>query len=266
MNLKIYIATHKKFDVPKSKYHIPLHVGREGKEDLGYLGDNTGDNISLENANYCELTGFYWIWKNVKDADYVGLCHYRRYFIVATKLNDFYYYTSLSLRKIKGFLKNRKEWKERKTTIKGYSYLNKNIMKTEKYLENKLNDSDVLLLKEFKLNISMKTHAETLFKREVEILRRIIEKNHLDYLKAYDDFMEGNKISPCNMVICKKEIFDKYSKWLFSIFHQLEKEVEISEDTYKARIFGFLSEYLLNIYFQYNKNYRINRMDMLFIK
>lgn len=41
----------------------PLQVGREEKEDLGYLCDNTGDNISAENCYYSELTGLYWIWK-----------------------------------------------------------------------------------------------------------------------------------------------------------------------------------------------------------
>lgn len=46
---------------------------------MGYIGDNTGDNISLRNPNYCELTGLYWAWKNLK-CDYIGLCHYRRYF------------------------------------------------------------------------------------------------------------------------------------------------------------------------------------------
>ena len=44
----------------------------EGKADIGYTGDHTGDNISLKNANYCELTGLYWAWKNL-EADYIGL-------------------------------------------------------------------------------------------------------------------------------------------------------------------------------------------------
>lgn len=38
---------------------------------MGYIGDNTGDNISLRNPNYCELTGLYWAWKNLK-CDYIG--------------------------------------------------------------------------------------------------------------------------------------------------------------------------------------------------
>jgi len=79
MDIKILVATHKEYWMPKDEVYLPLHVGREGKQDLGYIGDNTGENISLKNANYCELTGLYWAWKNL-DCEYIGLCHYRRYF------------------------------------------------------------------------------------------------------------------------------------------------------------------------------------------
>ncbi len=44
------------------------------------VADNTGDNISNRNLNYSECSALYWIWKNVKNTDYVGLCHYRRHF------------------------------------------------------------------------------------------------------------------------------------------------------------------------------------------
>lgn len=42
--------------------------------------DNTGDNISAKNANRCEMTAHYWVWKNRlhTDDEYVGICHYRR--------------------------------------------------------------------------------------------------------------------------------------------------------------------------------------------
>ena len=79
MNIKILVATHKQYWMPEDSVYMPIHVGREGKSDIGYTGDHTGDNISLKNANYCELTGLYWAWKNL-DADYIGLVHYRRYF------------------------------------------------------------------------------------------------------------------------------------------------------------------------------------------
>ena len=73
------VATHKKYWMPEDEVYLPLHVGAEGKADLGYTKDNTGDNISVKNPNYCELTGMYWAWKNL-NCEYIGLCHYRRYF------------------------------------------------------------------------------------------------------------------------------------------------------------------------------------------
>ena len=80
MKIKIFALTHKKFEVPQDKMYQPLQVGREEKEDLGYLCDNTGDNISAENCYYSELTGMYWVWKN-SHAKVVGTCHYRRYLL-----------------------------------------------------------------------------------------------------------------------------------------------------------------------------------------
>ena len=42
--------------------------------------DDTGDNISSRNGNYCECSVLYWIWKNgwKKETEYIGLWHYRR--------------------------------------------------------------------------------------------------------------------------------------------------------------------------------------------
>lgn len=79
MDIKILVAAHKKYRMPTDHMYIPVHVGKEGKEDLGYVGDNTGDSISIMNPRLCELTGIYWAWKNLQ-ADYIGLVHYRRHF------------------------------------------------------------------------------------------------------------------------------------------------------------------------------------------
>ena len=77
--VKIIVATHKKYKMPDDELYLPVQVGSEGKENLGYQVDNNGENISNKNSTFCELTGLYWAWKNL-DADYIGLCHYRRHF------------------------------------------------------------------------------------------------------------------------------------------------------------------------------------------
>lgn len=47
--------------------------------NLGYTKDNEGDSISERNSAWSEWTAIYWGWKNIKNVEYLGLCHYRRY-------------------------------------------------------------------------------------------------------------------------------------------------------------------------------------------
>lgn len=86
-NVKILVACHKADpNIRQDEVYMPIQVGKalHPELDLGFQCDNTGDNISEKNGSYCELTALYWAWKNLKDVDYIGLCHYRRYF----DLND----------------------------------------------------------------------------------------------------------------------------------------------------------------------------------
>ena len=79
--VKILVAQHKPAKVYSNDIYTPIHVGKAiSSLDLGILGDYTGENISHLNPYYCELTAQYWAWKNLHDVDYIGLCHYRRYF------------------------------------------------------------------------------------------------------------------------------------------------------------------------------------------
>ena len=82
--VKIFVVAHKPFEMLEGEALVPIHVGRVASrlkdEMAGMIGDDTGVNISEKNPSYCEMTAHYWIWKNVHDTKYVGVCHYRRYF------------------------------------------------------------------------------------------------------------------------------------------------------------------------------------------
>ena len=77
--IRIIVAAHKVYEMPKDEMYLPVHVGAAGKESIGYQRDDEGENISELNPYFCELTGFYWAWKNLHE-DYIGLVHYRRLF------------------------------------------------------------------------------------------------------------------------------------------------------------------------------------------
>ena len=57
-----------------------------------------------------------------------------------------------------------------------------------------------------------------------------------------------------NMFIMKKELADKYCEWLFSILKELEERVDVTKyDDFQARLFGRVSELLLDVWIEKNK-------------
>ena len=223
MNAKIIVATHKKYKMPNDKIYLPIHVGKEGKNDIGYQGDNTGNNISSKNPYYCELTGLFWVWQNL-DADYIGLVHYRRHFSINKKLP--------------------KEIDDRINCV-----LNSN--QVEKILER----TDLILPKKRNYFIeNLYSHYEhTMYIEPLIETRKIIEEKYPDYLNEFDKLHKRTSAHMFNMFVMKKEILDKYCKWLFDILFELESRIDISKyDSFHARFFGRVSELLLDIWINTN--------------
>lgn len=209
MSVKIFVMTHKKFDVPTDPVYIPLHVGREGKEDLGYLGDNTGENISKKNCYYSELTGLYWVAHNMKDADCFGLCHYRRFF-----LNE------------KGRLLSEAEY------------------------ESILKEYDVILAKAvYHPKAYYEVYEEAHNIRDLQVTGEVLKELYPDDYAIFEEVIAGKKVYSGNMFVTSRQLFCEYSKWLFSIFDRVEKQINPDEyDAYHRRVYGFLSEQLLYVW------------------
>ncbi len=89
INACIYMAKSiydKELETPYTvpDYEKALQVGAAlAEKRLGddILTDDKGENISVKNRQYCELTGLYWVWKNCHH-DIAGLSHYRRHFVL----------------------------------------------------------------------------------------------------------------------------------------------------------------------------------------
>lgn len=220
MDIKILVAAHKKYWMPEDDVYMPLHVGAEGKPFLGYVPDNTGDNISAKNPSYCELTGLYWAWKNLR-CDYIGLCHYRRYFGRSIHTKD--------IEKKKDAIFHRKDY------------------------EKLLARYDVILPKKRNYYIetvrSQYEHAH--YKKDLDETERIIGELAPDYSEAFRKVMARRRLHILNMFVMKKDRFDAYCAWLFPILFTLEKRIDTTHyDAYESRIYGFLAERLFNVWLE----------------
>lgn len=225
-DIKIYIAVHKKAKLPKLEEYVPLQVGAALHDDLGYLRDDKGKNISKKNPNYCELTGLYYIWKNEK-ADIVGLTHYRRYFfknILNTKLD--------------------------------------NVIDKE-YINKILSKYDVILPKKEYFKLTIGEQYKNIHKTDdLEKCGNIIKTKFNDYYESFNKVINKKSMYCYNMFIMDKTKFDEYMKWLFDIFKELEKEINIADyDKYNQRIYGFLSERLFNVWIDKN-NLKIKELPV----
>lgn len=209
MSTTIFAMTHKKFIPPSDKMYVPLHVGCEGKEKLGYLGDNTGDNISSKNQYYSELTGVYWVWKNFHDADNVGICHYRRFLV-----ND-----------------------------AGKLF-------AESEIESLLSRYDLITTKTLTMRYPYYdgfSHNHNL--KDLQVALAVIAEMYPEYMDTLNTMVHKRDTWFGNIMICKKALFDEYCSWLFPIFFEMEKRIDVeSYDDYHKRIYGFISEFLLYVW------------------
>ena len=231
--MRIYIITHKPFKkVTNSTIYSPLLVGAYKNCGMeGYLVDNDFEgNISNKNKSFCELTGMYWIWKQSKE-EIVGLCHYRRYFCKYVYL------------------------------------LKKRSVLKEKDIKKILSEYDIILPR--KGNHYNGYNARDFFglKHDIDVwdkCKDIISDKYPSYLQDMEWF-EEQRVGYCyNMCIMRKKLFNEYSEWLFSILFELEKVVDIEKYTdYNARMFGFVSERLINVWV-HHRNLKVKEMSVYF--
>lgn len=235
-DIKILVATHKKYQMPNSEIYLPVQVGAEGKEKIeGYQPDNISENISLKNSYYCELTGLYWAWKNLK-ADYIGLSHYRRHFTYNKKI-------------------------PREENKKFEILLNKE--QVEKLLE----ETDIILPERRKYYIEnlYDHYKHTMHIEPLDETRKIIEEKFPEYLEEFDKLHKRTSAHMFNMFIMKREYLEKYCEWLFKILFELEQRIDPKQyDSFHARYMGRVSELLLDVWINTNnlKYKEIKVIDM----
>ena len=189
MDIRIYIAAHVPFaPVTRDAAYIPLHVGCKGKAEIGYVGDHTGDHISEKNPSFCELTGLYWIWKNIQ-ADVVGLCHYRRYL-----------------------------------SREGRVLTGEDICRILKSYDLILPDSARMPGYQTEYEHYIDKHEV----KDLECCLEVIREKYPEYETAFLWTLSSNLMTAGNIMVAPKPLFDSYCSWLFDILFEVERRTDVS--------------------------------------
>ena len=241
-NIKIFICAHKEVHLPKHPYFLPVQAGAAIRDHIaGYQPDDEGDNISQKNPHFCELTCHYWAWKNLKNVDIVGLNHYRRYFDFQKKWPLF--------SSDKRFVKTEDFFKQE------YQFPD---------LEKILQKYDIILPVARHWRVSnTQQYGDYHIAKDWEMLRQIIKERSPQYLTAFEITMDhSNKAVGYNMFITHWKHFDAYSEWLFDILFEVERRVPPNDDPIQSRIYGYMSERLINVFCKHN-HLRIKHMPLI---
>lgn len=236
--MKIYVASHKYTDMPYGSPYVPLFVGASQLSDSerkpGWEYDDTfPGNISDKNKTYCELTGLYWIWKQSHE-DIVGLVHYRRYFRSPSDPNR-----PISESEILQLLQN-----------------HDCIVATETPCYASFGPGLSTVAEQYRA-----CHVST------DLIQLASSLRHRDkhrYTSLMELMTQRHSFHPCNMIICSKDLLNRYADWLFMILAETEHRIDpyTDRDIYQQRVFGFLAERLLNVFLD-SENIKAASCDIL---
>lgn len=248
--MNIFIATHKMFIPPDNPIYVPIQVGKN--TNLGFLSENQMDNIADKNPNFCELTVLYFIWKNI-NSPIVGLVHYRRYFFMKN--------ATLKRKLSKIFAKLK--WQ------KPFRHLAFSDIITQEYATNALTQYDCILPEPEHFNMTVREQYQKYHHvQDLDCIGQIIAEKYPQYLAAFDKMQKRTFLHYGNMFIAKKALIDAYCAWLFDILFEAEKRIDITQyNAYNQRVFGFLSERLLNVWvIHHQDDFRFTTLPVYQIK
>ena len=253
-SLRILIGCHKPttFPVEGDETFVPIHLGRAiakqsiskdgslAEDDSRWMlehtiGDDTGDNISRLNREFCELTGLYWAWKHYQelgDPDFIGFMHYRRFFILSEtdEKPDFCnlircdhigrgYAHEIGLDRIRDFLSPSK-----------------------------------IIISSTQCDLSPKKYHEQQDFIDKNFYREAIAcliARHPEMKAPLLKYLNGRKHYWSNMFICSRQVFHDLCEWLFPKLLEVYELLDFGESSVAERRFiGYLAENLFGVFWE----------------
>ncbi len=247
-DIQIYVSNRidlRSEQIPNPLYR-PMRCGAvfDPENASGLPGDDTGDNISERRSSFSEFTVQYWAWKNA-DADYIGLCHYRRFL----------------------------SFSERRFRTDRYGMVHVRCLLPEEQRRFRLTDRERMesLISRYDAVTSCSADVTRLpvpgggSARSVsrwwelqpgyvppgstQLLLRCIEAVRPDWLDAARAYLEGDRFRGNNCFVLKRELFDSLCSFEFPILFELERRLPEEYPDYAAgRCVGYFGEMLYGIF------------------
>jgi len=216
----IFVACHKPVEVKSDDVYTPIHTGRAVSQYKEEMKDMIGDD-----------TG-----DNISERD-LGYSEMTVHYWAWKNYFDSEYI---------GFCQYRRYFYEQITSENIDSYFSKG--------------TDVLLVGPCIRGHNRWSFLKTFVCAEdLAIMQKVVQKMFPDYYSSFSQYGFNFIDYPCNMFICRRELFEKYAEWVFSILFECEKYIKPSPYSRGRRVFGYLAEYLTPIFFIHN-GYKIKTL------
>lgn len=245
-DIKIAVACHKPSELPNNSIYCPVQVGSAiAKTRMsGMRHDDEGENISDKNASYCELTAQYWAWKNLS-ADYLGLCHYRRY-LTFPEGN----YELDERRQIQAGILD-------EYNMKRFGLLDESLMhaviEDNDCVVGELEDVSGLNTPRGKQKTAYQhwaAHDRDLINvHDLDRLIELVDELYPQYSEDMHEYLSGKLFLGYNCFVMRSELFDQLCSFEFDVLEKLEGQVElVNYNQMRTRIFGFMAEILYSVF------------------
>ena len=233
--------------------YLPVGLGKD-KFEKEWIRDNTMNHISEKNSWYGENTFYYWLWKNhLKksfDADWVGFCHYRRFWVKDPEEKEF-----------KGLNKSiiqhpSIKWNNHEVVLADEFFVNRTkISKILKHGKRQLLKNPLVFLS--KKKITVKVHCDMYhgfgnLDKAIDLLENEDRKDFRNFVNSHCSF------NAFNILICKSpELLNDYYNSLFKWLKKCESifGFDSNKKYSQIRIYAFLAERYLSYWYKKNSNY-----------
>ena len=266
-DIKIFVSH--RIDMDSCTVDNPLYVNvrcgavYDTKKSVSALGDDTGDNISEKRIRFNEFTVQYWAWKNV-EAEYYGLCHYRRYLSFTDRRFQTNEQGFVALPRLD------------KNTAAAFGLLDTAAM------QKMITQYDMIIAEPPLVSecVSPIPHGDTV--RELWEASKLIEISAIDlmmdligelmpqYSRSAEDYMAGKLHRGYNCYIMKRELFGQLCNFQFTILFELENRLDMSGYSGNmCRTPAYIGEILYGIFLHHlilQGNIRIKEVQLLYFQ